>query len=151
MTPGTEPCRTCAATATRTIGTGTYCDRCADELLAPIRARVIVDESGAGVGQQTGPLRPDYGDQWADLTCTTCDAEWTGPIGEPCAWCLHRAVRLVELQRRLLVHPELPEPGHRGHSAAVDAWHERLARAVQAGVITIDDADTAAGRWEHVA
>jgi hypothetical protein len=146
-----ETCQDCSTPAAVTLGTVAYCTPCADTILGPIRARVILDESGIGHGTQTGPLRPDYGQHWADLTCTTCDAEWTGPINEPCAWCLIRADRLVELQRRRLLRPELPDPTDRRHRAALDAWHERLARGVTAGIITPDDADLAAGRWETAA
>jgi hypothetical protein len=146
----TELCR-CGAIAYRLLGTVAHCDTCAEEFLAPIRARVILDESGIGRGHQTGPLRPDYGTNWADLTCTVCPYEWTGPIGETCAACIDRAARTVELQRRRLLRPELPPIDDHRRRAAVDAWHGRLARAVVAGIITDVEADSAANRFQVAA
>lgn len=142
----TELC-SCGALAHRTIAAVAYCDICADELLDPIRARVLADESGVGIGRQRGPLRPDYGHRWAELACTVCDATWTGRIGTPCAYCEHRAVRLVELQRRRILRPELPTVADRHRSDALDAWYGRLARAVRAGIISEHDADDACARW----
>jgi hypothetical protein len=145
-----ELCR-CGTIAHRTLGTIAYCERCADELLEPIRARIITNESGAGHGTQTGPLRPDYGRGWADLTCTVCHYQWTGPIGEPCSTCEARTARLVEEQRRRLLRPELPEATSARWAAAVDSWHERLARAVTAGTITAHEADAATSREQAAA
>lgn len=40
-----------------------------------------------GRGFQNGPLRPDWGDGWADLRCDRCGATWVGPLGEVCSFC----------------------------------------------------------------
>lgn len=74
----------CGQPATRLLGARPYCDECAQEILAPIRAKHPSN------GQQTGPLRPDYGPGWAELTCTTCGYQWVGTIGEPCGRCVER-------------------------------------------------------------
>ena len=146
----TELCR-CGAIAYRLIGTVAHCDACADELLEPIRGRVILDESGIGTGRQVGVLRTDFGDRWADLACTLCPYQWVGPIAETCPACTDRAVRLQELQRARILRPVLPEPADPRYSAAMDAWHARIAGAVVAGLITADEADAATGQPEAVA
>jgi hypothetical protein len=54
-----------------------------------------------GIGAQTGPLRPDWGPTFADLTCTVCKAGWVGPEGEPCWWCDQRLLSQIDLQTRI--------------------------------------------------
>ncbi len=54
-----------------------------------------------GHGYQHGPLRPDFGDGWADLKCDECAATWTGIIGDPCGWCQDARFRLLDDQRAL--------------------------------------------------
>lgn len=41
----------------------------------------------SGRGFQDGPLRPDFGEGWAELRCDQCSATWVGVIGDPCGWC----------------------------------------------------------------
>ena len=74
----------CGQPATRTLGARPYCDECAEDVLAPIRAKHPSN------GAQVGPLRPDYGKNWAELACATCGMEWVGMIGEPCTRCMER-------------------------------------------------------------
>jgi hypothetical protein len=71
-----------------------------------------------GVGRQNGPLRPDYGPNWAELKCDQCGAGWVGIIDDPCGWCekaledmRHRdGVELVDresLNDSLVVDPDI--------------------------------------------
>jgi hypothetical protein len=135
----------CTKVTTTRVARIAYCDSCAEELLGGIRARVIGNESGSGYGRELRP-RPDWGDGWADMSCSVCDAGWTGRPGSPCRWCQGRAVRRAEEQCRLLLRPELPDRGDPQRRRALEAWAERLARAVNAGVVTEAEARTAIAR-----
>jgi hypothetical protein len=92
-----------------------------------------------GKGQQTGPLRADWGSGFADLGCDRCDATWVGPPAEPCPWCFDRYQDVHERQRLLVLEP--PD-----NPSAYVEWGQRLKRAVEAGIITETDADHA---WER--
>ncbi len=110
-----DPCF-CGQPATRTIGTINYCHDCAETVLAPLRAK---HPSSGGHGQQTGPMRPDWGDRHAELTCDHCGATWVGPIGETCGWC----VKAVDEPRRLKLAdaPPLYNVSGNGQHTAVQA------------------------------
>ena len=99
-----------------------------------------------GHGQQSGPLRPDWGDGWADLTCDTCQAGWTGPIGEPCAYCHLAEQRQLAWQAELVLQPPDVDPVDDRYHHAMTAWAGRLKRAVQAQIVTEQKARTA---WER--
>jgi hypothetical protein len=96
-----------------------------------------------GHGQQTGILRPEYGDGWAELQCDECDATWVGPIGEPCNWC---ATALDNMRRwqaeKVLEAPEV-DPEDERYDGVMVAWGKRLRVAVEAGIITEQQARTA--------
>jgi hypothetical protein len=100
-----------------------------------------------GHGQQTGILRPEYGDGWAELLCDECDATWVGPIGEPCNWC---ATALENMRRwqaeRDLTPPDI-DPADERYDAVMTTWGQRLRRAVEAGRVTEQQARNA---WERV-
>lgn len=101
---------------------------------------------GIGYGDQVGPLRPDWGDGWADLRCDVCGATWTGEIGEVCGYCLRWIELANEVQRRVLLHPDLPDDARR--KRAQIAWVDRLAEAVRADIVTEREALTAIRREE---
>ena len=86
-------------------------------------------------GTQSGPLRPDWGDQWAELTCTTCGAGWVGPIGEQCAWCDLALERQRQWQAELVLRPPEVDQDDEHYQARMTAWRGRLRRAVEAGLI----------------
>lgn len=134
----------CWAAATRSIGTVGYCDACAEELLAPMRARIFADECGVGCGVQRGLRRPDYGRNWAELACNVCPATWVGLLGETCDWCIVRLSKQHLEQRKLLLRPSLPDRADTHRSTAVKAWLQRLARGVDAELITSTEADRVA-------
>ena len=149
-----EPCSQCARPAVRLICALAYCHPCAETLLEPLRARHIANNEGPiGIGRQHGPLRPDWGEQWADLHCDTCNAGWVGPIGEPCTWCIDRHKVIIDAQRQVILHPDLPKPDDPTRDHALDVWIERLAHAVKAGIINEHQARQATRRVEgrHVA
>jgi hypothetical protein len=89
-----------------------------------------------GTGQQTGPLRPDWGPNWADLQCDQCDATWTGPIGEPCHYCTLTIERMRRWQTQLTLKPPDIHPDDTRYPAALHAWGQRLHRAITAQLIT---------------
>lgn len=99
-----------------------------------------------GVGRQVGPLRPDWGEGWAELECDHCGAGWVGPIGEPCAWCAVSLERMRAWQADKLLHPELPDRDDCRRARALKAWAGRLARGVEAELI---DADAARRAWKR--
>lgn len=147
-----EPCL-CGQPSVRLIAAIAHCHECAEAFLEPIRARVkareIEPEPGIGFGHQTGPLRPDWGDGWAEIRCDVCDATWVGPIGEYCGWC-ERWIELAnETQRTRILWPELPDPQDERHDQALRAWAERLATAELADIVTPREAGSAWKRQVH--
>jgi hypothetical protein len=104
-----------------------------------------------GIGQQTGPLRPDWGDGWADLVCDRCGAGWTGIIGEECWWCWRALERMRQWQAELTLTPPEIDADDERYVGAMEAWAERLAVAVDAEIITEAQADRAWQRAPHAA
>lgn len=99
-----------------------------------------------GLGRQSGTLRPDWGEGWADLTCDTCGAGWTGPIGEPCGYCDAAEERQRRWQAEIVMRPPDGDPDDEHHPARMTAWGQRLKRAASVGLITEQQARTA---WER--
>lgn len=138
-------CR-CGAPGDRTICAFDYCPTCAETLLGPIRERVIEREGLEGVGIRHGVDRPDHGAGFCDLRCNDCGALWVGRVGDPCAYCENSLLRMLTWQRELLLDVELPEPSDRRYAQSVKAWADRLARGVEAGIVTEIDARRAWSR-----
>jgi len=140
-------CQKCPAPAVRTLGTAALCATCCENILAPIRARVLardmLQETTHGRGQQRGALRPEFGPQCADLRCDQCDAGWVGNPGDPCWWCWRRYQAIVEGTAELVLKPPDVDPDDRTYSDAVKAWAERLTRTVTAGIINVEEAGRA--------
>lgn len=99
-----------------------------------------------GQGFQVGPLRPDYGDEWADLQCDQCAATWTAPIGAVCPWCLDAEQRQRQWQAELVLKAPEVDRDDRTRPGVITAWGQRLANAVKAGLVTEQQARTA---WER--
>jgi hypothetical protein len=137
----------CGAPAVRTIAAIAYCSTCAHTILEPLRDTHLVDEGGIGWGRQCGPLRPDWGADWAELECTICRATWTGPIGEPCGWCVRTHELLLEAHRRVLLWPTAEQLETDAKRAD---WVRRLAGAVSLDVITEVEAQVALARSKRV-
>lgn len=118
-----------------------------------------------------GVPRPDHGDGWRERVCSKCSASWVGHTSDGdrwCPWC----ERLDELsdalrRRELLDPPQLRTDDGNGRYEALDEpqravwdrtrgqvrgteslawWIARLARAVDDGLITEDEADRALRR-----
>lgn len=143
---GPRICSGCSDPGTRQLGFDWWCDDCHETLLAPIRQRVIARQGAidtirrngdpfGGHGRQDGPIRHDYGPDWADLRCDRCGAGWVGRINEPCDWCARSYELLLEVQRSVLLNPDLPHPEAAERRRAETAWAERLGRAVKAGLL----------------
>lgn len=139
-------CTRCPTDATATIGVEHYCSEHHAAILDPIRARVITPIDTEGHGHQTGPLRPDWGQGWADLTCTTCQATWTGPIGEPCHWCQQANDLMIAHHVEAVLTPPETDPHDTNRRASLAAWLDRMMVARNAGLITRDEAERA---WQR--
>jgi len=98
-------------------------------------------ELGAGVGQQVGPLRTDWGPDWADLQCPICDASWVGRIGSLCYWCCKSLANMIQWQREAVLTPPDMELGDKRRPNALLAWGKRLKVQVDAGNITKEEAE----------
>ena len=113
-----------------------YCTVCAESLLGPIRERVIAREGLEGYGVRHGIDRPEHGPGACELRCNDCNAGWIGLIGEECNYCARSLDLMLTWQREILLDHELPEPDDRRYADAAQGWAERLARGVEAGIIT---------------
>lgn len=121
-----------------------------------------------------GLARPDHGPGFRTRLCATCGAGWVGHVDDGddwCPWCERAVERQVEAERRVLLDPpwlrsdagnirydELSDANKavwdrtRGQIRGADsvkAWTERLARAVQAELITETEARRAVARQER--
>jgi hypothetical protein len=159
------PCRDCTSPATRTLGRHPFCDDCADELLAVIRAGIVARDGG-GVGVRHGRAHRELGPRMWLVACTVCQATWVDVHGAPCPWCVERLDLQHDEQRQALLHPPWAEDAgpvydelSRVDRAVWDrtrgidrgegsrrAWAERLGRAVQAGLICAAEARAALHR-----
>jgi len=127
------PCSTCGAPGVKNLGTKGYCAAHLTDLYRMFDVEVW---NGRGIGLQAGPRRPDHGPEFAELECAVCSATWVGTLFEPCGWCEHTIDAMRAGQVRLLLNPELPDVDDVRHDGAIRGWGERLARGVEAGLIT---------------
>jgi hypothetical protein len=89
-----------------------------------------------GTGGQIGPLRPDWGPEWADLKCDECGATWTGPIGEICPWCIEAEERQRKWQAELVLKAPEVDLDDIAYEGVMRAWRQRLKVAAGADIIT---------------
>lgn len=138
----TAECCRCAKPAEHTLGAQDFCGEHYAAIREQCREAIAERERQAdpfgGTGRQDGPLRADYGPGWADLRCDRCSATWVGKIGDPCTWCDRQYEIILEIQREILLHPDLPDPESPERLAKENEWAERLGRAVACGLIQED-------------
>ena len=120
-----------------------------------------------GRGRVAGFARPEWGEGIYDLACDVCGATWAGFDGDPCSWCARSLERLLEAQRAELLAPGWLATEHgprydelsaddravwdrtRGQASgagSVQTWLARLVRGVRVGLITAEEAESAARR-----
>lgn len=120
-----------------------------------------------------GVPRPDHGPGFRQRSCATCQAGWIGHErdGDWCPWCEAAEERQVAFERLLLLDPpwlhhdagnrrydELSDDdktvwdrtrGQARGTHSVRTWVERLARAVEAGLISEVEANRALDRYDR--
>lgn len=133
MTVDLTICCQCGQPATKTLCAYSYCHTYAEQILAPIRERVITREPSLGIGIPTGP----------HLECDLCGASWVGEAGEECEWCIRWLELANEVQKDRLLHPELPDPDDQHYDPALQAWAKRLAAAISEEIVTTHEATNA--------
>ena len=103
----------------------------------------MFDQAGLdGVGRLDGPLTPEYGVLTGILRCTTCSASWGGPIGMGCPWCQRSLELARHYQAEILLRGVGLDPADTRFAASVEAWGQRLQRAVEVGIIDRRQAET---------
>lgn len=144
-----DVCRLCGSTdSLRQVLAVHVCADCWWRTFGEAHARHEYEEHGHGSMLQSGRKRPDYGNGWADCSCSVCGYQAVAPIGDPCHACIiaaerHRAWHV----EKLLTPPDVDrdDPSSRGR---LEAWVERLARAVDSELITEAQALAAIRRVE---
>lgn len=125
-------CVECAGPGVRNLGTNGYCGAHLSQLYSRFDPLVF---GLHGVMVQSGKMRPDFGPAFADCVCIACGATEVAIVGESCAWCLRGHEIVLAWQIEILLRRPDVDSGDQRYSSAIDAWAERLARAVLAGVV----------------
>jgi hypothetical protein len=125
------PCSECGAPGIRNLGARGYCMAHLTEVWRLIRPEVWLTEGGGhGLPEL---MRPDHGEGFAELTCSCCGASWVGAAFARCPWCVALLERMRESSAAAVMTP--PDPDDLHYEERMRAWAERLARAVDAGVV----------------
>lgn len=146
MTAVLWPCDACrrqglAIAGVRNVGAEGFCAAHLVDLYTLFGPEAWVD---GGVGLPDGPLRPEYGPLEADLRCCCCQATWAGIPGDACGWC-QRSRQIQEgHQTDLLLTPPDVDPADATYETRMGAWAERLAVGIEAGLISLRQAEHAA-------
>lgn len=130
-------CDRCPQPAARSVAAEYLCARHAAAILDPISERVLQRLGIDGYGVPQAPR----GDGWHDLACNTCGATWVGRSHDPCWWCEQHRQHLQEHQVELLSRPPDVDPDDKRYEQTMTAWGQRLARAAEAGLMTVDHAN----------
>ncbi len=81
------------------------------------------------------------------VVCDTCGASWHTIDGDgTCNWCTTAEANQRRWQAELTLTPPNTDPDNPADDGALTAWAERLHRAVQTGLITNQQAETAIRR-----
>lgn len=130
---GHYDCTVCGEPGFRDLGTKSYC---ADHL-AELYAKFDPSHFGViGYGLPDGPWQ----------RCIRCGATWDGHIGQACRWCWREYESLLRLSAEAVLVPPTVDPDDARHPDALAAWAKRLTVAVQAELITEQDARSAMQR-----
>lgn len=135
------PCAACGEAGWRNLGAKGFCQRHLAELLATFDPSVFA----VGFGVPVGPMRPGHGPTACDLECVCCGAEFVGEPLVSCAYCETSLERMIAWQAEIVSTPPDVDPDDWRFPAAMRAWAQRLATAVDAGII---DADRARRVWQ---
>lgn len=135
--PPHYPCGPCSAVGLdmpgiRNVGPVGHCAVHLTRLLRTFRPEVWTD---GGIGLPV--------DEDGLLECSRCQATWEGIALDPCPWC----IRSLEIQREhqidLVLTPPDVDPDDAGYEDRMLGWAERLKVAVDAELITTDQAAVA--------
>lgn len=137
--PPDAMCDRCPQPAVRSVAAEYLCIGHTNHILDPIRVRVLQRQGINGYGIPQTPR----GDGWHDLACNTCGATWVGHSHDPCWWCQRHLELLQTHQAELVLEPPDIDPDDSRYLTAMNAWAERLARAVAADLITDTEARNA--------
>lgn len=143
-----ELCAECGAPAELRLMRTPFCLDCWRLVTAPWRERYGLPLVGRG--RQYGPLRPEWGERWAELHCDLCGYQWVGPLLEWCGRCPDLLDRNRRWQGELLLRGPTIEDDDPRRDDRLRAWAERLARGVDAGVISESQARAALARVSGV-
>jgi len=143
---GSEHCDRCGEPADQPLYKGGICAPCYDELAERVAAHTALRGHGRRVEpcQLAAAIRARFPSQYCMLRCTSCSSTWYGPRGESCSGCAADLDRMQRHQAQVLLTPELPDVDDARYDGAVRAWGERLARAVEAELIS---EQTALAAW----
>lgn len=129
---------------TRPVCAQDWCEPCWFAFREPIIARIIIDTPSVLV--RVGLDRPEHGPGMVDVECQSCGATMVAVPGETCAYCAGAWERMARWQAEKLLRAELPEADDARFLASAQAWLDRLAVGVEAGIITETQARAA---WER--
>lgn len=142
-----ETCARCAAPAEGTLGSEAFCRFHREAILGPIRERVTdrleLPEGFNGRGQIITVEYPEFGPGNFGLQCDQCGATWTGEPEGQCAYCLYSYEVMVEHQAAMVLRPPGSHAASSEYVFKMEAWSERLFRAVDSGLIDLRAADAA--------
>lgn len=146
---GAELCVECGAPSELRLMCTPFCLDCWRVVTAPWRERHGLPLVGRG--RQAGPTRPDWGERWAELRCDLCGYEWVGRLLEWCERCPDLLDRNRRWQAELVLRgPAFDDVDDAYRADRLSAWAERLACAVDAGIISEAQARAALARVSGV-
>lgn len=136
-------CSACGGPGVLNLGTRGYCSSHASELLRGFDPSVW---SMNGRWVEIGCSRPDHGPGYAECECPACGATAVAVVGAPCGYCEWAVRKLSEWQADLVLAPPDVDPADAGYEAAMRAWADRIAVAVEAGIV---DERSARAVWDR--
>jgi hypothetical protein len=86
------------------------------------------------------------GDGFYEVRCACCHASWVDAAFARCPWCEATITNLARWRAEDVLRPPEVEPEDRLYDARMRAWADRLAVAVEAKIVTRDEARRA---WQR--